>query len=175
MSHFLCSINCRYFLCRSVYSNSTTIQQHEHTVCCYLFVDAMADCCCCLPLSDRSRLCFWIADPYHTVGWSTVREHGCLCSVHKVEHDFVRVHAYHTVGEGLMLSNRRGKRQRSRGCISKEEHFHFPDQSLCIVSTIQLMDNPATRRKTFGMEYVVLVICLCRPFQNARKSFQRGL
>ena len=112
----------------------------------------MTDCCCCLPLLDRSHLCSWIADPYHTVGWSTVREHGCLCSVHKVEHNFIRVHAYHTVREGLMSSNRRGKRQHSRGCIAKEEHLLFRDQSLCIVSTIQLMDNPVTRRKTFGMD-----------------------
>ena len=74
-----------------------------------------------------------------------------------------------------MLSNRRGKRQLSKGCITEEKQFLFWDQSLHIVSTLQVMDNPVTRRFTFGMEYMTLVISLCRPFQNAKKSFQRGL
>ena len=32
-----------------------------------------------------------------------------LALLHEVEQDFIRVHAYHTVREGLVSSNRRGK------------------------------------------------------------------
>ena len=45
-----------------------------------------------------------------------------------------------------MLSNRRGKCQDSKGCIAEEKHLIFWDQSLCIVSTIQVMNNPAMKK-----------------------------
>ena len=57
MPHLQSNINCRYFLCRLMYLNSTTPKPHEQTVCCCFFVEAMTDCCCCLLLSDRSCLC----------------------------------------------------------------------------------------------------------------------
>ena len=98
MSQLQSSINCRYFLCRLMYSNSTT---WTHSLL-LLLCGGMTDCCCCcLSLSDRSCLCLWIAAPCHAVGWATVHKHRCLCSVHKVEHNVIlRLHLPYS-GRGL--------------------------------------------------------------------------